>query len=188
MSNAFIPRVTVHEWSERIAADAESHQSALQRLLKSQRRLTRFIETERESLDGMTAGVCVYMTSVIARMFDLAGGSLRNATWEQVHAATAKVSAAVDALLPLDDGFVARFHAVDRAQPHILDEAAMVLFERAPEEGEQAALDPKASLKVLLISWVVTEVLDANWRPPSGFSGESSYSHVAIDPADHGAA
>ena len=30
--------------------------------------------------------------------------------------------------------------------------------------------------------WVVTEVLDVNWRPAKGFEGESEYSYVHIEP------
>jgi hypothetical protein len=183
MSNALIPRETVHGWSDEIAADAANHQASLQRLLKSQRRLSRYIETQRENLHPATAGVCIYMTSVIARMFDLARGSLRTATWQQLRAAEAKVQGSLDALLPIDDGFVDRFHALDRAQAHILDEAAMVLFQREPE-NEEEQLDKKEALKVLLVSWVVTEVLDANWRPPKDFTGEAEYAYVHIDPND----
>lgn len=181
MANALIPRETVHAWSDAIAEEADQHQAALQRLLKSQRRLTRFIEEERENLHPATAGVCVYMTSVIARMFDLAGGSLRNATWAQIRGASAKIQGSLDAMLPLDDGFVDRFHGVDRAQAHILDEAAMVLFQTERGDEEQP-LDKKEAFKVLLVSWVITEVLDANWRPPRDFVGEDTYSYVHIEP------
>lgn len=181
MANALIPRETVHAWSDAIAEEADQHQAALQRLLKSQRRLTRFIEEERENLHPATAGVCVYMTSVIARMFDLAGGSLRNATWAQIRSASSKIQSSLDTLLPLDDGFVDRFHSVDRAQAHILDEAAMVLFQTDRGEDEQA-LDQKEAFKVLLVSWVITEVLDANWRPPRDFAGDDTYTYLHIEP------
>jgi hypothetical protein len=188
MPNALIPRHTVHAWSEQIGNDAHNHQSSLQRLIKDQRRLTRFIEENQAEMNPVTAGVAVYMTGVIARMFDLAGGRLKGATWAQVREAEARVAAHLDALLPLDDGLPGRLHAIaDRAQPHILDEAAMVLFEREPGEEEEA-LDKKESLKVLLMSWVVIEVLDANWRPPAGFQGESTYAHVHIDPTPSAAA
>jgi hypothetical protein len=133
-------------------------------------------------MSPQTAGVCMYMASVIARMFELAGGTLRAATWEQVRAASAKVSAGVRTCMPLDDGFVDRFHAVpDRAQAHILDEAAMVLLQVRSGDAEQD-LDNTEALKVLLVSWVVTEVLDACWRPPAGFEGEATYAYTHIDP------
>ena len=35
---------------------------------------------------------------------------------------------------------------------------------------------------MLLLCWVITEVLDALWRPPSSFEGESTYAYVHIEP------
>ena len=181
-TNPLIPRATVHAWSEEIGQHAMDHSSSLQRLLKDQRRLTKFIEENREAMEGSTGGVSVYLTSVIARMFDIAGGRLKGATWSQIRDAEARVGAHVASLLPLDDGFPDRFHAItDRAQAHILDEAAMVLFVQAPAESEEE-LDRKESLKVLLLCWVVTEVLDSAWRPPAGFQGEATYTYVHIEP------
>lgn len=182
MANLLIPRATVHVWSDEIGERAHEHTTALQRLLKDQRRLTRFIEQNAGSLKGASTGVCVYLTGVIARMFDLAGGRLKGATWADVRAAEARVQAALDACLPLDDGFLDRLHALDgRAQAHIVDEAAMVLFEEEPGEGEEE-LDRVEALKVLLVCWVVTEVLDALWTPPKGFEGDASYTYVHLEP------
>lgn len=185
MSNLLIPRATVHDWSETIGQHLEQHHTGIQRLLKDQRRLTRFIEENREQLGDNTGGVAVYMTGVIARMFELAGGELRNATWEQVRTAQAKVSAQLPKVLPLDDGFTERFRAADRAQAHILDEAWLALFESTPADAEEE-LNRKEALKVLLLCWVVTEVLDMNWRPAKGFAGEASYTYVHIEPTKRG--
>lgn len=181
MPNSLIPRTTVHAWSEDIGNSPMDHSTSLSRLLKDQRRLTRFIEENAAQMAGPTSGVCVYMTGVIARMFELAGGRLKNATWEQVRAAEARVGAHVNALLPLDLDLVGRLHTIsDRAQPHILDEAAMVLFLSPHKEGEEP--DLAEALKVLLVSWVVIEVLDACWQPAKDFAGETSYTYVHIDP------
>lgn len=182
MSNLIIPRTTVHDWSEAIGNAPQDHSTSLQRLLKDQRRLTRFIEENRDQMGGATGGICVYMAGVIARMFELGGGRLKSATWEHVRAAEARVRSKVDQLLPLDDGLVDRLHTItDRAQPHIVDEAAMVLFlgERPKDDPE---VDKVEALKVLLVSWVVTEVLDACWIPPKDFAGESAYTYFHIDP------
>ncbi len=182
MPNSLIPRTTVHAWSEAIGNSPMDHSSSLTRLLKDQRRLTRFIEENSQAMGGSTSGICVYMTGVIARMFEMAGGRLRNATWEQVRAAEARVGAKVDQLLPLDVALVDRLHAIsDRAQGHILDEAAMVLFLSERAEGE-AETDLAEALKVLLVSWVVVEVLNDCWQPPKDFTGEASYTYVHIDP------
>jgi len=181
MSNAFIPRDTVHNWSEDIGNEIGEHQAALTRLLKNQRRLTRFIERNQQHLAPGVSGVSVYLTGVVVRMFDLAGGRLKAATWDDIHRAEAKVKGQVRGLLPVDDGFADRFRAADRAQPHILDEAFMALFE-ADRENDEVEVDDTESLKMLLMLWVIVEVLDANWTPAKGFEGESDYTYVHIDP------
>lgn len=183
MPNAFIPRTTIHEWSETIGDNPESHQTSLTRLLREQRRLTRFIEENAENMQPATAGVSIYLTGVVVRMFDLAGGRLRSATWAQIREAEAKINGLLGELLPLDDTFAERARGVGRAQPHILDEALFALFDRERPEGEdEADLDPVELAKVYLMLWVVTEVLDANWRPAKDFAGEEEYSYVHIEP------
>lgn len=186
MPNALIPRPTVHDWSETIGADPQAHQTALTRLLKDQRRLTRFIEENAENMHPATAGVSVYLTGVIVRMFDLAGGRIRNATWAQIREAEAKVNGAIADLLPLDDTFPERARTAGRAQAHILDEAIYALFERdrdtEEDEENEADLDTLETIKVYLLLWVVTEVLDANWRPAKDFEGEAEYAHMHIEP------
>jgi hypothetical protein len=185
MTNPLIPRATVHAWSEQIGDNAVQHTASLQRLLKDQRRLTRFIEENQAQMKGASAGISVYLTGVIARMFDLAGGRLRSATWDDVRAAEAKIKASLDRLLPIDDGFLDRFHALsDRAQAHILDEAAMALFVHENKREGEEEIDPIEGFKVLLVCWVVTEVLDANWHPPKSFQGESTYTYVHITPPE----
>lgn len=181
-TNAFIPRSQIHAWSDAIGEQAHEHSAALQRLLKDQRRLTKFIEENQAEMTGGTPGVCLYLTGVIARMFDLAGGRLKRATWAHIRNAERRVQAKLPELLPLDDDFLDRLHALgDRGQPHIVDEAAMVLFEQDRTDDEED-LDPVEALKVLLVCWVVTEVLDDLWTPPKGFEGESSYTYVPIEP------
>ncbi len=134
-----------------------------------------------------TAGVCLWLTGVIARLFDLAGGRIKGATWAQVREAERRVGAAVGDILPLDDGFKDRLRAVEwRAQPHILDEAIMALFERDRKEAEEE-LDDAESLKILLLMWVITDVLDGNWRPPADFVGETEYTYLHIEPDDEDA-
>jgi len=182
MPNAYIPRHQVHAWSESMSEDAAAHQASLTRLLKEQRRLSKFIEENAESMQPATAGVSQYMTGVVVRMFDLAGGRLRAATWAQVREAASRVQGAVGELLPLDDGFTERARSVSwRAQPHILDEALMALFEREQEDDE-AELDTAECLKVYLMMWVACEVLDGNWKPAKKFDGETSYTYVHIEP------
>ncbi len=181
MTNPFIPRETVHTWSEEIGDHPEVHQTSLQRQLKSQRRLTRWIEQNAAPFQGASAGICVYLTGVVARMYELAGGRLKNATWATIREVEGSVQQRLVGLLPMD-GFTDRLKAFgDRAQPHILDEAVLALFE-AQTDDDTAQLEPTEALKVLAVLWVVIEVLDHCWTPPAGFVGETTYTHVPIAP------
>ena len=182
MPNAYIPRDQVHAWSESMSEDAAAHQATLTRLFNEHRGLPGFNYQTAASWARATAGVSQYMTGVVVRMFDLAGGRLRAATWAQVREAAARVQTEIGALLPLDDGFSERARGVDwRAQPHILDEALMALFEREQDDDE-ADLDVAECLKVYLMMWVACEVLDGNWKPGKNFQGESDYTYVHIEP------
>ncbi|MEQ1502799.1 MAG: hypothetical protein ABMB14_11245 [Myxococcota bacterium] len=178
--NAFVPRPQVHTWSEAIGNDPETHRSAITRLIRDQRRLSKFVEENAASMTGATGGIAVYLIGVILRMFDLAGGRLRNVTWEDVRACEQQVGKLVDQLLPVDDGFVARARAVQRAQPHMLDEALYALFERDPQDGEPA-LDDAESFKIYLLMWVATEALDRNWTPPKAFDGVADYAFTPVE-------
>jgi hypothetical protein len=182
MPNAFMPRAQIHAWSEAIGNEAESHRSAITRLIRDQRRLTKFVEENAKSMSGVTGGIAVYLIGVILRMYDLAGGRTRNVTWEDIRAAEQYVQGQVDKLLPVDAGLVERARSVTRAQPHILDEALYALFERKPEDQE-TRIDDTESLKVYLLLWVATEALDRNWTPPKGFAGPTEYTFEPVAPS-----
>ena len=181
MPNQLIPRNTVHDWSEAIGANPQDHQAALTRLLRGQRRLTRWIQSNREHLGPQTGGVILYLTGVVVRIFDLAGGRLKGATWADIREAESRIGERLGGLLPYDDAFVERFRASERSQAHVLDEAYMALFQR-PKGDEEEELDTAESLKTLMLMWVVTEVLDKNWKPPKTFEGEDEYTYVHIEP------
>ena len=185
MPNPILSREKVHAWSEEIGEQSEHHQPALGRLLRDQKRLQRFLTENAEHTGPATAGVAIYLFGVIARIFDLAGGRLRGATWAQVREAEKRVGGWAREILPFDEGFAERMRALEgRAQPHIVDEAYMALFERNQRKDEEVELDPTESLKVFFLLWVATEVLDHNWRPPKGFEGEPSYTYVHIEPSE----
>ena len=138
------------------------------------------------STAGLTndLGLIGHEVSVPGNLFDLSGGQLRSATWAQVRAAEARVQAAVPEVLPLDDGLPERARAIAwRAQPHILDEALMALFERQAKEGEED-LDKVEAFKVYMLMWVATEALAENWKSPKGFEGDDTYTYVHIEPND----
>lgn len=184
MSNGLLPRAIVHEWSEAIGADQASHASSLNRLLKDQRRLSRFVEENRGSLQPAASGVAMYLVGVVLRIFDMAGGRLRKANWSQIREASGRVQQAAVAALPFDEGFADRIREVSwRAQPHILDEAIMALFDREPNEDEDIDLANEEALKIFLLMWVVTEALDANWSPPKNLALDSEYAYVHIEPS-----
>ncbi len=118
--------------------------------------------------------------AVVARMFELGGGRMRAATWEQVRAAESRLNTVIPSLLPYDAGFVDRVRAVPwRAQPHVLDEAIFALLQGGAKDG---APPPVEGLKVFFLTWIATEVMDANWMPPNDFVGETSYEFYPVDP------
>ncbi len=179
--NTLIPRQQVHTWSEDIGNQVTHHEASLTRLLKAQRRLTRFLEENQGVMTPQSAGVGLYLLGVVIRMFDLAGGRLRSATWEQIRAASGRVQGVAGDLLPPDKDFPQRVRNVDwRAQPHILDEALMALFEREKKDEEED-LNKDEAMQIFFLLWVATEVLDANWKPQSSFAGEKSYVFTPIE-------
>ncbi|HHO51047.1 MAG TPA: hypothetical protein ENK18_09300 [Deltaproteobacteria bacterium] len=186
MANLLLTRERVHAWSEGIGAEPDNHSSAITRLLKDQRRLSRFVEENAQSMQGVTGGVAMYLVGVILRMFDLAGGRMRKVSWDDVRSAERRIGGLVDQLLPVDDDLPTRARQVARAQPHILDEALYALFIRDTKEEEQA-LDALEAFKVYMLMWVATEALDANWQPPGDLQGETSYTYTPIS-EDTGAA
>lgn len=171
--NPFLHRAWVHEHSEALGSQPNDSRVAVQRLLKDNRRLAKFVQQNAAQFDGPNASVCQWLVGVVACLFERAGGRMRAATWEQINAASDRVAARVPALLPLDEDFQGRARAADRRQPHVLDEALWALFER--EEEQQITLAPPEAAKIYLMMWVITEVLDENWTPPPDFTGDTTY-------------
>ena len=151
MANPLISRELVHDWSEAIAEQPDTHGTALPRLLKEQKRLTRWVGENAANMHPATSGIANYMISVCARIFDLAGGRLRGATWDQIRTAEKTVMGRVGDLLPVDEGFVERARAAERSQPHILDEALMALFMTEVEGDDEEAPDQNELLKIYLM-------------------------------------
>lgn len=177
--NPLLPRLTVHAWSEEIGRDLDHHRVAVQRLLRDNRRLSKFVEENTKDMEETTALVCQWLVGVVARIFELAGGRMRAATWEQLRAASDRVGAAVGPLLPLDADFAVRARIGGRRQAHVLDEALYNLFEREPQDGE-ARLEAVEAAKVYLMMWVVTEVLDENWAPPKDTPDAGAYAFTPV--------
>lgn len=169
MPNPAIPRETVHRFAEACSDDPQAHQSTALRLLKDQRRLSRWFEQNAADIGPLPVQVASYMLSVTLRIFELSGGRMSKVTTDDLDRASARVQAHVDALLPADKGLGERAKAVaDRAQPHILDEILWALYEREEKEKREgeADMDPGQSALAYLLLWTAVEALDANWQPP----------------------
>ncbi len=168
MSAFQIPREDVTRISESCAQQQQRFASIASRLIKDQRRLSRFVKKEIPTIAGQDAQVALYLYTVVIHIFDSYGGRLGRVTSEQIDAARAKVSAHAPALLPFDKDFPERVRGVeDRAQPHILDEALHALFEREDIEDHEIPVGEDKAGLIFLILWAATEALDAAWTPPT---------------------
>lgn len=171
MSNPAINRDRVHSLAEACSEEGEGFQSTASRLIKRQRRLSRFFEQNVGPMGPMAAQVGLYMLSVSLRIFEQVGGRLDKVNGADLNSATAKIQSQTDTLLPADDGFVSRAKSVEwRAQPHLLDEILWALFERDEKNEGEVDLEPDKAAMVYLMLWAAVESLDANWRAPDNIS------------------
>ena len=171
MANAAIPREQVHAYAEACSDEGEAFNPTATRLVKEQRRVSRFFEQNMDSMDPMAAQVALYMLSVTLRIFERAGGRMKKVNGASLQAASARVSAQLEGVFPADDGFSARAKAAERSQPHILDEVLWALYERDDEETKDAEVDvdPNQSAMIYLLLWTAVEALDASWSAPAEF-------------------
>lgn len=172
MANPAIPRDDVHRLAEACSDEGEAFQSTATRLVKQQRRLTRYIEQNVQHLGPMPAQVALYMLTVSMRIFEQTGGRMSKVTTRDIDAAAEKIQAVTDSLLPADGGFVDRVKAVEwRAQPHLLDEILWALYERDEDDKKEGEVDLEDNESALtyLVLWLAVEALDAKWRPPAGY-------------------
>ena len=177
-----IPRAKVHDWIRDIEHNKRGHKDAINLLLTRQRTLSRYVHKSAGEIQLGSRRAVLFIQGALLRVFDLAGGRVRKVSSEQIADAQTRVGEAVPELLPIDDGFVERMRGIEwRAQPHILDEAWMALFERDVDSEEEVALEPEESLKLFLCMWVATEVLDGNWKPGRSFEGHSDYVHTPME-------
>ncbi len=167
MANPAISRDEVHALAEACSDAGADFQRVAGRLLKEQRRLTRFFEQNVGALGGQSGEVALYMYAVILRIFEQYGGRMRKVTGAVVNQASARVNEVAATLTPFDDDFPARVRGVDwRAQPHVLDEALWALFERDDKEEGEVDVEHEQGALLFLLLWVATEALDASWSSP----------------------
>jgi hypothetical protein len=171
MANPAISRDQVHALAEACSDEAEAFNPTATRLVKDQRRLSRFFEQNMGAMDPMSAQVSLYMLSVSLRIFEQVGGRMKKVNGDDLKAASRKIEAQLGGIFPADAGFCERAKAADRAQPHLLDEILWALYERDDDDKKdgEVDLDPEQSALTYLLLWTAVEALDANWAPPAGF-------------------
>jgi hypothetical protein len=175
MSNPAISRAQVHELADACGNNPDAFNPTATRLIKEQRRLTRFFEQNAEALGPVAAQVAMYMLTVSIRVIEQSGGKLRKVSGADIDAATAKVQAAAASLMPADGTLHERARAIaDRAQPHLLDEVLWALYERAGEEKKEGEMDvdPEKSALIYLMLWTAIEALDLVWAAPASLSSQ----------------
>lgn len=173
MPNPAIPRDEVHRLAEICGNDPAGHSPTATRLLKDQRRLSRFFEENAGGIGPIPAQVALYMLSVTLRIFEQVGGRMAKVSTETLDRAASKVDRYTDAVLPPDKKLAERARAIeDRAQPHILDEILWALYDRSEGEKKEGEsdLDPQQSAMIYLMLWTAVEALDASWRAPASLN------------------
>jgi hypothetical protein len=177
MPNLYIPREQIHAWVEQIGENPANHKTVLTFLVRSQRRLAKYVDVNAKQLTVGSRGTSLFLLGLIARCFDKAGGRTKTVSMKHMQDAEARINGVVVDLLPLDDGFAGRVRQVEwRAQPHILDECLMSLF-------DDPDLDSGEMAKMFFLMWVVIESFDSVWSPPAGFEGQDTYTYVHIEPS-----
>lgn len=176
MANPAIPRDIVHAYAEACSDEGDAFQPVANRLIKEQRRLSRFFEDNAAPLGVLNTQVAIYMLSVCMRVFDRVGGRMRKVSGADIAKAQERVQARLDQVMPPDDTLNERAKAVeDRAQPHLLDEVLWALYERDDEDMKESEqqLDPKVSAMVYIMLWTAVEALDSCWKAPASLSAEA---------------
>ena len=167
MANPAINRDKVHTLAEACSDEGETFQPVATRLIKHQRRLSRFFEQNVSEMGPMASQVGLYMLSVSLRIFDQVGGRMGKVNGDDLKASTAKVQGAAAEIFPADDQFHERAKAVEwRAQPHLLDEILWALSERDDKTEGEVDLEPDKAALVYLMLWAAVEALDSNWKAP----------------------
>ncbi|MEM6925336.1 MAG: hypothetical protein AAF602_00290 [Myxococcota bacterium] len=175
MPNPLIDRERIHAWVDQIAEHPEKHKTAITRLVRSQRKLAKYVDSQAQSISAGREHTAVYLLGVVLRIFDLAGGKLHRIPVPAIVEAETRVTGLVPSLMPPDDAMTERLRALDdRAQPHLLDEMVMDLWDNPDEDAVEL-------VKMFILMWIVVEVVDRHWVPPRDFEGPETYEHVVIE-------
>lgn len=179
MPNHYIPRAAVRSFVDDIADHRDRHKSVITLLVRSQRRLAKYVDGSSRTIGVGKRHTAVYLLGVVLRVFDLAGGRIKTVPLPAVLEVEKRIGGYAKDLLPIDEELPTRLRGIEgRAQPHLLDEMVMDLV------GHDD-LDPIEMLKMFLLMWIVVEVVDAHWAPSKDFGGEETY---VFSPPEEGAA
>lgn len=174
-STPLIPRAQVHEWILDIERNKSGHKNAINLLLTRQRNLSRYVHKSAGEIQLGSRRAVLFIQGALLRVFDLAGGKVSKITTENISDAQTRVGEVIPTLLPVDDSFVERMRSVEwRAQPHILDECVVSLF-------DDPDLDREQMVRLFLLAWIVVEAANDSWSPPEDFEGETAYTLQPID-------
>ena len=174
MANPAISRAQVHALAEACSDEGEAFQSTAARLVREQRRVSRFVEQNVAPMGPMAGQVALYMLTVCLRIVEQVGGRLNKVSGRELDAASARVNAAVEQLMPADDTFHERARAIEwRAQPHLLDEILWALYERDDKKEEEVDVDHEQSALIYILLWAAVEAVDAKWRAPADFDPDA---------------
>ena len=173
MPNLAIPRSQVHRLAEACSDAGDAFQPTATRLIRRQRRLSRFFEQNMTEMGPVPGQISLYMLSVVLRIFEQVGGRVKKVTGRELDQATARVQQQLGDLFPADDEFATRARAIEsRAQPHILDEVLWALYEEH-EDTEEASIEADQSALIYVMLWTAVEALDDVWSPPKGWVPET---------------
>lgn len=160
-----LSREVVHQHSEACSEMGEAFQSVAMRLTKEQKRLLKYLEEQFQKFDPLAGQIAMYMATVCVRVFEQTGTRLKKVNSDDIRKAEKYVGSQISSLLPADDGFSDRAKALERAQPHLMDEILWALYDRDDEEKQQdeAMLNPKQSAQIYILLWVAVEALNTKW-------------------------
>jgi hypothetical protein len=180
-AQAFLPRQQVRDWCEDIGQHPLEHKAAILRVVRSQRKLLALIKQNQDAVGMGSPRMPERLFGLICRLFDLAGGALREPRLDAIAEAQERVLATLPSLLPADSDLPSRVRAIPwRAQPHVLDELLTALFDA--RLGPEDRSEPAAALKLFLLLWTAIEVLDGSWKPGARTPLEPTYQWVDLPP------
>ena len=166
--NPMITRDQVHYLAEQCSDAPDEFQSIATRLLKKQRRLSRFFEQNAAPLGMVPAQVAPYMLSVCLRVIEQVGGRMYKVNSNQVEGATA-ASTTLSATSSCRRRLRRAREGLERpgAAPPAR-RSAVGTYDRPDENAEQHTSKTSRKLIYVLL-WTAVEAIDMVWQAPEGW-------------------